>query len=216
MEDLKYLSGFGNNFESEALPGALPEGQNNPQRCALGLYAEQLSGTAFTAPRSQNLKVWFYRIRPSVVHGAFHPIDIGLNNDLIKDPNPVRWGPFEINESAPKDFVNGLRLICGAGDPTLKSGLQIYIYTATLSMGKRVMYNSDGDFLIVPQTGTLLITTEHGRLHVKPREIVVIPRGIKFSIDVEGPSRGYILEIFNSHFEVRQGHVSLNIFLIFI
>lgn len=202
MEPLKYQSGFGNNFETEAIPGSLPQGQNSPQMCAYGLYAEQLSGTAFTAPRSHNLRTWFYRIRPSVVQGMFRPFDTDLNNDLIPDPNAMRWGQFEIKEEESIDFVRGLRLLCGAGEPTLKSGLQIYVYTATVSMGNQVLYNSDGDFLIVPQIGILHITTEHGKMDVKSGEIAVIPRGIKYSVDIDGPSRGYILEIFNSHFEL--------------
>lgn len=201
-KDLHYMSGFGNNFESEALPGALPQGQNNPQVCPLGLYSEQLSGTAFTAPRAVNQKVWLYKIRPSVVQGAFRPIDTGLKNDLMADPNQLRWAPFEINTSRPHDFVEGLRLMCGAGDPRMKAGLAIYVYTATESMGNRCMYNSDGDFLIVPQSGPLLVTTEMGKMYVPPGEICVLQRGIKFAVDIEGPSRGYILEIYNSHFEV--------------
>lgn len=201
-KDLLYMSGFGNNFESEALPGALPQGQNSPQVCPLGLYAEQLSGTAFTAPRAQNQKVWLYRIRPSVVQGAFRPIDTGLKKDLVADPNQLRWGAFQIDESRRHDFIDGLRLMCGAGDPKTKSGLAIYVFTATASMGNRCMYNSDGDFLIVPQAGSLLVTTEMGKMHVASGEICVVPRGIKFSVDIEGPTRGYILEIYNSHFEV--------------
>ena len=202
-KELKYFSGFGNNFESEAIPGALPQGQNNPQVCPYGLYAEQLSGTAFTAPRASNQKVWFYRIRPSVVQGSFVPIDTGLRSDLVADPNQLRWSPFVVDETRRHDFVDGLRLMCGAGDPKTKAGLAIYVYTATVSMGNRVMYNSDGDFLIVPQMGPLMVTTEMGKMHVAPGEICVIQRGIKFAVDVEGPARGYILEIYNSHFEVR-------------
>ena len=201
-KDLVYMSGFGNNFESEALPGALPRGQNNPQVCPFGLYAEQLSGTAFTAPRAQNQRVWLYKIRPSVVQGAFRPIDTGLKDDLLSDPTQLRWGAFHIDETTEYDFVDGLRLMCGAGDPKMKAGLAIYVYTATKSMANRCFHNSDGDFLIVPQSGPLLLTTEMGKMNVPPGEICVVPRGIKFAVDVEGPSRGYILEIYNSHFEV--------------
>lgn len=201
-KDLTYMSGFGNNFESEALPGALPQGQNSPQVCPYGLYAEQLSGTAFTVPRAINQKVWLYKIRPSVVQGPFRPIETGLKKDLVADPNQLRWAPFDIDASRAHDFVNGLRLMCGAGEPKMKAGLAIYVYTATVSMGTRCMYNSDGDFLIVPQSGPLLVTTEMGKMYVPPGEICVIQRGIKFSVDIECPSRGYILEIYNSHFEV--------------
>jgi homogentisate 1,2-dioxygenase len=199
--ELAYMAGFGNYFETEAIPGSLPRGQNSPQVCAYGLYAEQLSGSAFTAPKGSNYKVWMYRIRPSVVQGAFTPLETGLNHDLTIDPNPMRWKPFEIKD-ARMDFVSGLRLICGCGSAASRNGLSIYVYTANANMGNRVMYNSDGDFLIVPQQGNILVTTELGKLYVKPKEIVVIPRGIKFSVDVEGPTRGYILEIYNSHFEI--------------
>jgi homogentisate 1,2-dioxygenase len=213
---LSYLSGFGNNFESEAIPGALPQGQNSPQVCPFGLYAEQLSGTAFTAPRASNFKTWLYRIRPSVVQGGFSPLETGLNNDLVIDPNAIRWRPFQLDESRTHDFIDGLRLVCGAGDAATKAGLAIYVFTATVSMGHRAMYNSDGDFLIVAQTGNLLITTEMGKLHVKPGEICVIPRGVKFCIDVEGPTRGYILEIYNSHFEVSAERIIHAILLIVV
>ena len=72
-----YMPGFGNDFETEALPGALPQGMNSPQKCEYGLYAEQLSGTAFTAPRGQNERTWCYRIRPSVKHTSkFASIDL--------------------------------------------------------------------------------------------------------------------------------------------
>jgi homogentisate 1,2-dioxygenase len=201
-DGLQYLTGFGNNFESEALAGALPTDQNSPQVCPMGLYSEQLSGTAFTAPRALNQKVWFYRIRPSVVQGVFRPIDTGLKRDLVADPNQIRWGAFAVDETRRHDFVDGLRLLCGAGDPRTKAGLAIYVFTATASMGRRCMYNSDGDFLIVPQSGALLLTTEMGKMHVAAGEICVMPRGIKFSVDVDGPVRGYILEIYNSHFEI--------------
>ena len=206
-KDLKYMSGFGNSFETEAIPGALPQGQNNPQVCPLDLYAEQLSGTAFTVPRAVNQRTWFYRIRPSVVHGAFRRVETGLKKDLVANPNQLRWRPFEIDTTRPHDFVEGLRLMCGAGEPKMKAGLAIYVYTATRSMGNKCMYNSDGDFLIVPQVGSLLLTTEMGKMHVSAGEICVMQRGIKFSVDIEGPSRGYILEIYNSHFEVYIVHI---------
>ena len=205
MSNLQYLEGFGNHFATEALPDALPKGQNNPQKCPYGLYAEQLSGTAFTAPRHKNLRSWLYRIRPSVIHDQFVPLPhegLSKHDSLRVDPNQFRWAPFEFPSSEAMDFVDGLSMLCGAGDPSLKEGVSMYVYFANVSMQNRAMYNSDGDYLIVPQLGALTVRTEMGILHVEPCEIIVIPRGIKFSIEVEGPSRGYILEIFKGHFEL--------------
>ena len=190
-----YMSGFGNEFATESLPGALPVGQNNPQRCEFGLYAEQLSGTAFTLPRVKNLRTWLYKIRPSVVHHQYVPVShAGFCEPagLVVDPNQHRWDPPAMPTSSDVDFVDGITTMSGAGDPSSKSGLSIYMYTATKSMGNRVFHNSDGDFLIVPQEGTLTIRTEMGVITVEPQEIVVIQRGIKYSVHVDGPSRGYV------------------------
>lgn len=202
-DDLKYQSGFGNEFATEALPGALPEGQNTPQVCPYGLYAEQLSGTAFTAPRDANQRVWLYRIRPSVMHEPFAPIKHQyLASEFGKrhpNPNQLRWDPFTIPKE-PTDWVSGLRTVCGAGDPLSRHGCGIHIYVCNMSMKDTALYNSDGDFLIVPQQGALDITTECGRLHVEPNEICVIQQGIRFTVDVQGPSRGYVLEVYDAHF----------------
>lgn len=202
-EDYKYLSGFGSEFATEALPGALPEGQNTPQVCPYGLYAEQLSGTAFTAPRETNKRTWFYRIRPSVTHRPFAPIKHAyLESDFRKrhpNPNQLRWKPFDIPKEE-TDFVAGLRTVCGAGDPLSRNGCAIYVYVCNAPMRNSAIYNSDGDFLIVPQQGTLEVTTEFGRMRVAPNEICVVQQGMKFSVGVSGPSRGYILEVYNGHF----------------
>nr|XP_024217965.1 homogentisate 1,2-dioxygenase [Halyomorpha halys] len=202
---LKYQYGFGNDFVSEdpRAPGSLPRNQNNPQRCPYGLYAEQLSGTAFTAPRRENQKSWLYRIRPSVIHGVFKKVEqsgFTINwNERPPNPNQIRWKPFKI-PCHDVDFVDGIHTLCGAGDPRLRSGLAIHIYLANDDMKNKAFYNSDGDFLIVPQVGHLHVQTEFGRLLVEIGEIVVIPQGVKFSIELGGQSRGYILEVFGSHF----------------
>ncbi|CAG8579680.1 7133_t:CDS:10 [Paraglomus occultum] len=208
VDSYKYLSGFGNHFSSEALEGALPQGQNTPQKCPYGLYAEQLSGTAFTVDRQHNQRSWLYRIRPSVGHSPYvfykrlHP-DFA-SSEMRYIPNQLRWSPFPLPaDDNPVDFLDGLVTIAGAGDPTVRNGLAIHIYTCNKSMEKRAMYNSDGDFLIVPQTGRLDITTEFGKMLVEPLEIVVIPRGIKFSVRLpQTHARGYILEVFGNHFEL--------------
>ncbi len=207
LENLKYLCGFGSYVSTEALEGALPVGQNSPQVCPYGLYAEQLSGTAFTAPRHKNLRTWFYRIRPSVLHDKIKPESSQSIADeflsMVIDPNQFRWSPLPLpTEAESIDFVNGLKLMCGAGDPALKEGMAIYVYSANLSMDNRAFYNADGDFLIVPQCGTLSIKTEMGNFNVEPCEIVVIPRGVKFQVLVDGPVRGYVAEIFKGHFEL--------------
>lgn len=209
MEDLKYLCGFGSEFTSEdpRRPGSLPEGQNNPQRCPYGLYAEQLSGTAFTAPRHDNKRSWLYRIRPSVIHTPFKKINVAEHlthnwDEQEPDPNQSRWLPFDIPVSEPVDFVAGLHTVCGAGDPRSRHGLAIHMYLCNTSMTNSAFYSSDGDFLIVPQQGELTITTEFGIMRVAPNEIAVIQLGMRFSVTVNGPTRGYVLEVFDGHFKL--------------
>ena len=212
---VKYHEGFGSHVSSEALPGALPKGQNSPQLCPYGLYAEQLSGTPFTAPREKNLRSWLYRIRPSVVHGSFTPLDSTLpssHENFVVDPTELRWDPPKVVDPsiATVDFVDGLSMVCGAGDASLKEGISIFNFSLnspmlTSSRTGRVMCNADGDLLIVPQLGGLEVSTEFGLLIVEPCEIVVVPRGIKFSVnstESDGISRGYALEVFNGHFEL--------------
>jgi len=205
QQDYAYMSGFGNEFESEdpRCPGAVPQGRNNPQKCPYGLYAEQLSGTAFTAPRETNQRTWLYRAVPSVRHSPFTKYEQPLVkcdwSEQHPNPNQLRWKPFEI-PSKKTDFVDGLRTVAGAGDPKTRRGLRIHVYVCNSSMQDKAFYNSDGDLLIVPQQGNLDITTELGRMLVKPNEICVIQQGIRFSVAVNGPTRGYILEVFGNHF----------------
>ena len=185
---LAYQSGFGNELQSEALPGALPVGRNSPQRVAYGLYAEQLSGTAFTAPRHSNRRSWLYRIRPGAVHGEFQPLEAPL---LVSDfstvpptpPTQMRWSPPPAL-TAPTDFIEGLVTMGGQGDPAAQAGCAIHQYVANRSMGRRFFYNADGELLIVPQAGRLRLATEFGVLEVGPLEIAVIPRGVRFRVDL--------------------------------
>ncbi|XP_060521684.1 homogentisate 1,2-dioxygenase [Cylas formicarius] len=205
MSELKYLSGFGSEFSSEdpRCPNSLPVGQNSPQKCPYGLYAEQLSGSAFTAPRNDNKRTWFYRIRPSVGHEPFCKFPAGnITHDWSEeepDPNQMRWNPFDLPDRS-IDFVEGLNTICGAGDPKTKLGLAVHVYACNVPMKNRAFYNADGDFLIVPQAGILVVTTEFGKIKVAPNEICVVQQGMRFSVDVERPSRGYVLEVFGRHF----------------
>ncbi len=194
-----YQSGFGNEFVTEALPGALPVGQNSPQRAPYGLYAEGISGTPFTAPRAQNRRTWTYRIRPSAMHAAMTQIDKGLLrsapfSEVEPPPNRLRWDPLPM-PVAPVDFIGGLITMGGGGDVASCSGYAIHMYLANRPMTHRYFYNADGEMLIVPQQGNLALFTELGKLEVSPGEICVIPRGIKFKVDLpDGPARGYICE----------------------
>ena len=190
---LEYIPGFGNTVVSEALPGALPAGQNNPQRCPYGLYAEQLSGTAFTVPRDRNMRSWLYRIRPSVQHSQNVPCSDAfaprLQNDFTDDatsvttPNQLRWMPLDVPDVATRSchFVQGLHSTGGTGEPTGGEGLAIHNYVANCSMDDCAFTNADGDFLIVPQQGALTVRTEFGVMHVAPKEICVLQRGMRLS-----------------------------------
>ena len=206
VAELQYQSGFGNEFASEALPGALPIGQNSPQKCAYGLYAEQLSGTAFTAPRGVNRRAWLYRICPSAKHQPFKRIDNGgLASDFDAAPTPpnqLRWDPLPL-PGKPTDFVDGLVTMAGNGSPQQQSGVGIHIYVANRSMTERFFYNADGELLIVPQQGRLRFITEFGLIDVEPQEIVVIPRGVRFQVQLLGDAaRGYVCENFGANFRL--------------
>ncbi|QAZ41502.1 homogentisate 1,2-dioxygenase [Methylibium sp. Pch-M] len=196
---LRYQSGFANHFESEALPGALPVGRNSPQRCPYGLYAEQFSATAFTAPRADNRRSWLYRIRPAAMHAPFEPYDDGgrLVSDfstLATPPDPLRWNPLPL-PAAPTDFVDGLVTWAGHGDAGVQAGAAIHLYAADRSMQQRSFCSADGELLIVPQLGRHRFVTELGVLEVEPQEIVVIPRGLRFRVELpDGAGRGYVCE----------------------
>jgi homogentisate 1,2-dioxygenase len=203
---LVYQPGFGNHFASEALPGALPLGRNSPQKCPYGLYAEQISGTAFTAPRAANRRTWMYRIRPGVMHQPFRRVDDALlTNDfgaVPATPNQLRWDPFPI-PSQPTDFIAGLVTLAGNGGPDAQSGCGIHVYAANRSMTDRFAYDADGELLVVPQQGRLVVATELGVLEAEPCEIVVIPRGARFRVELpDGASRGYVCENFGSPFRL--------------
>ena len=198
---LNYQTGFGNEFATEALSGALPVGQNSPQQAPLGLYAEQLSGTAFTAPRAANRRSWLYRIRPSVQHKPFKQISNGLLrsapfNELPPTPNQLRWDPLPL-PTEPTDFVDGLTTIAG------NDGIGIHIYAANESMQDRFFYNADGELLIVPQLGRLRFATELGVVEVAPGEICVIPRGVRFRVELlDINARGYVCENYGALFRL--------------
>ncbi len=213
-----YQSGFGNTFASEAVPGALPVGRNSPQQVTHGLYAELLSGSAFTAPRHHNQRSWLYRRQPSVVVGGYsaysvqgvlgaqcagaHPhLKTGAAAGVAAPPNPMRWHPLPVPET-PCDFIDGLRTIVVNGDADAQSGMAAHVYLANRSMVQRVLVNADGELLLVPQQGALTITTELGVLDVAPGEIALLPRGLAFSVAVQGPARGYVCENYGAPFRL--------------
>ncbi len=203
--DLRYLSGFGNQHQSEAVPGALPRGQNSPQRAPYGLYAEQMSGTAFTEPRAVNRRSWVYRIRPSAAHPPFRRTDNGAFrsapiSDGVADPNRLRWDPLPQNGSG-VDFLDSVYTVAANGDVLQRQGIAIHLYRATESMRSRYFCDADGELLIVPQDGNILVHTEFGKLLIEPGQFTVIARAIRFRVDILGTvATGYICENYGSPF----------------
>ncbi len=206
---LKYQTGFGNEFATEAIEGALPVGRNSPQKAPLGLYAEQFTGTAFTVPRDRNQRTWTYRIRPSVMHSPFKPYDnvrfrSSPFNETATTPNQLRWDPLPV-PLGPVDFVDGITTIAGNGDLFSQSGIAVHIYTCNQGMGDRYFYNADGEMLIVPEKGRLGILTELGALQIGPGSIACMPRGLKFRVEpapADKECRGYICENYGQPFRL--------------
>src|SRR5215469_1621958 len=201
-----YMSGFGNSFETEALPGALPVGRNSPQRCAYGLYAEQLSGSPFTAPRGSNERSWLYRIRPSVKHsGRFTKVDAGRwrTAPCHEHEMPIgqlRWDPTPIPQQE-MTFLKGVHTMTTAGDANTQAGMAAHVYLITKSMVDQHFYNADAEMLFVAQAGNLRFITEFGRIDIEPGEIAMIPRGVKFRVEIpSGPGRGYLCEDYGGAF----------------
>ncbi len=208
LAHLVYQSGFGNEFSTEAYPGALPAGQNSPQRHPLGLYTEQVSGSAFTAPRALNRRTWMYRIRPSVVHEPYQPFPESTLlrsapfDEVSTPPNQMRWDPLPF-PTVPTDFVEGIITIGGNGDAAMQDGVAIHMYTANASMTDRFFYDADGELLILPQQGALRLCTECGILEVHPGHLAVIPRGIKFCVELlHHHARGYLCENYGQPFRL--------------
>jgi homogentisate 1,2-dioxygenase len=200
---LQYQTGLGNSFATEALPGALPVGRNSPERCPYGLYAEQLSGTAFTAPRGQNRRSWLYRIRPAAQHGRFDTFSqaggwTSSFGHAPVSPDRLRWSARPL-PAAGTDFIDGIATVGGNGGPDEHGGVGIHLYGATASMQGRFFYNADGELLIVPRAGRLRIATELGLMDVEPLEIALIPRGVRFRVELpDGSASGYMLENFGA------------------
>jgi homogentisate 1,2-dioxygenase len=203
-----YLGGFGNHFATEAVAGALPIGRNSPQKVPYGLYAEQLSGAAFTAPRAENRRSWLYRMRPAAQHPAFRRYERASLlrsapfDEVPASPNRLRWEPLPF-PAAPTDFVDALVTYAGNGDSSAGSGVGIHLYAITASMIDRAFMDADGELLIVPQEGALRIVTELGMLAVAPLQVAVVPRGIRFRVELtDGPARGYVCENYGAAFRL--------------
>ena len=202
-----YMPGFGNDFETEALPDALPQGMNSPQKCAYGLYGEQLSGTAFTAPSHQNERTWCYRIRPSVKHThRFEKLNIphwksapNIDPD-VASLGQYRWDPLPHSDD-PLTFLTGMRTMTTAGDVNTQVGMATHIYLVTSSMEDDYFYSADSELLIIPQEGRLRFHTELGTIDLEPKEIAIIPRGLVFRVALsEGPARGFVCENYGQKF----------------
>jgi homogentisate 1,2-dioxygenase len=193
-----YMTGFGSHFETEAVEGALPKGRNSPQRPAFGLYAEQLSGSSFTSPRHENRRSWLYRMRPTADHPPYSRYEGArlFAPGTIKEPlapNRLRWDPpADLPEGT--DFIDGMVTMLANRDPADLEGVAVHLYRATESMTNRVFVDADGELLIIPQQGTLRVLTELGRMDVAPGSVALVPRGVKFRVEVDGDSRGYVAE----------------------
>ncbi|TGN53399.1 homogentisate 1,2-dioxygenase [Paracoccus liaowanqingii] len=204
-----YMPGFGNDFETEALPGALPQGQNSPQKCNYGLYAEQLSGTAFTAPRGQNERTWCYRIRPSVHHaGRFVPLEVPHWKTAphvlpgVTSLGQYRWDPVPVPDR-PLTWITGMRTMTTAGDVNIQVGMATHVYLVTRSMQDEYFFSADSELLVVPQEGRLRFCTELGVIDLEPKEIAIIPRGLVYRVEVlEGPARGFVCENYGQKFDL--------------
>jgi homogentisate 1,2-dioxygenase len=217
-DEFRYLSGFGNEFATEAVDGALPRHRNSPQQAPLGLYAEQLSGTAFTQPRAVNRRTWAYRILPSAKHPAFRRIPNGTLkstpfDEIEPDPNRLRWNPLPLPpEDHPHDFIDGLYTVGGNGDSRTRGGMAVHLYAANKDMHDRYFTDADGELLFVPELNSVDLHTELGPLRVSPGEIAVIPRGIRFRVELpDKPARGYLCENFGAAFTLpERGPIGAN------
>lgn len=216
--DSGYSPGFGNDFETEALPEALPQGRNSPQQCAYGLYAEQLSGTPFTAPRGKNERSWCYRIRPSVKHvGRLEPVSVPYWKSAphviegVTSLGQYRWDPVPHSEES-LTFVTGMRTVSTAGDVNIQEGMAAHVYLVNASMQDDYFYSADSELLVVPQEGRLRFVTELGIIELEPQEIAIIPRGLVYRVELlDGPARGFVCENYGQKFDLpNRGPIGAN------
>lgn len=208
---MRYQNGFGNHFESEAIVGALPHGQNSPQKVSSGLYAEQLNGSSFTTPRHRNLKTWLYKIHPSVKQSPFKEVGHAtwISNDSqgkwVKTPQALRFHPYPVASSQKLNFMQSFFTYARNGNPSLNTGSAIHLYAFNEGMNQKFMYNADAEMMIVPESGELIVYTEMGILELSPLFIGVIPRGVKFKVELNEGSknaRGYVCENFGLPYQL--------------
>lgn len=205
---LRYQHGFGNEYATEAVPGSLPQGRNSPQRAPFDLYPELISGTAFTAPRHENRRSWLYRRQPSVAAGRYAAYEqprwtTGGDARAALAPEPLRWHAIPFEDGVQADFIDGMRTLAANGDANAQCGIGALVYLANQSMQRRAFVNADGELLVVPQQGRLVITTEMGVLDVAPGEIALLPRGVAFKVALpDGASRGYVCENYGAQFRL--------------
>lgn len=204
---MSYTPGFANHIATEAVPGALPMGRNSPQRPAFGLYAEQFSGTAFTAPRHENRRSWLYRLRPSAAHGPYrryegaHLFAPGTVDEPLP-PNRLRWDPLAMPD-APTDLIDGMATMLANRDPADLEGVAVHIYRANADMDRRCFVDADGELLFIPQQGQLTLLTELGRIDIAPGTVALVPRGVRFrALLPDGAARGYVAENHGSLFRL--------------
>ncbi len=206
VEQLKYQTGFGNEFATEAVKDALPVGRNSPQIAPLGLYAEQFSGTSFTTPRLLNKRTWTYRIQPSVLHKPFRQIEnkrfVSKFDEIVTTPNQLRWNPLTMPQSE-TDFIDGIVTMAGCGDPFSQIGIAVHIFACNKNMTDKFFYNADGEMLVVAEKNRVRFLTELGIVEINSGEIAVLPRGLKFRVELpDGDARGYICENYAAHFRL--------------
>jgi len=215
QDELTYQAGFGNTFTSEALPGALPQRQNTPRQAPYRLVTEQINGTGFTVHRAQNLRTWMYRLRPQITGRRFterpHGRFVSDFSAAVPSPEVLRFKPLSL-PTAPTSFLDGITTFGGVGDPLLRKGAAVHLYAFNTGMDRTAFCNIDGDLLVVPQLGRLLIRTELGSLQIGPAEIAVLPRGIRFQVTpLDGAARGWLAELFDGHFQLpERGPVGAN------
>ena len=171
-------------------PAPCRRGRTRRRRRRAASIPSSCRAPPFTAPRAENRRSWLYRIRPSAMHRPFRRIDDGL---LRTAPcargravaQPAALEPAAVSRTSPTDFVDGPdRRSAATAMPRARSGIGVHLYRATRSMTDRVFYDADGELLIVPQQGRLLLRTEFGVLDAAPGEIAVVPRGVKFRVEL--------------------------------
>ena len=192
-------------LSTEAVPGVLPVGQNSPQKMPMDLYSEQLSGSAFTAPAGKNLRTWLYKKKPSSASYKFSPYEknsfLPIQVSSYLSPEQLRWDPIEDNVK--DNFFHSLFPMATQGGPESRIGSTAYLYSFNKGNEDEVFKNNDGEMLIVPAKGAILAKTELGFLSCKPGEILIIPRGIHFSlINQEDIASGYVCENYGAPFEL--------------